>query len=243
MFYNFGWRKKRVLTFSSGYFNIAALCIYPKICLAIESIYISPQGHATSFFSPALERYSSFQVHAANDIRQIQSMENGVGFLTKNNLKYTTRGGLIIFDYLWVISFLAVTVTSYTTSHNIRLVHVACWTSISSSTAVGSDHFSFFFLCVSPPVCVNYILFLIFLNRKPNYHACFFRMDETVDNHSLLLMDSNTLLMAGMQNHVIQMDLNTVQETQRVIIIFASCCAIAPNKTWKVSLQNIFTKK
>ncbi|XP_053311614.1 PAN2-PAN3 deadenylation complex catalytic subunit PAN2 [Spea bombifrons] len=97
-------------------------------------------GHATSFFSPALERYSSFQVHASNDIRQIQSLESGIMFLTKNNLKYMTRGGLIIFDYL---------------------------------------------------------------------------MDESVDNHSLLLTDNSTLLMGGMQSHVIQMDLNTVQETQR----------------------------
>ncbi|MEE6512994.1 hypothetical protein FKM82_020413 [Ascaphus truei] len=97
-------------------------------------------GHTTSFFSPALERYSSFQVHATNDIRQIQSLENGVLFLTKTNLKYLTRGGLIIFDYL---------------------------------------------------------------------------MDENVDMHSLLLTDNSTLLMGGMQNHVIQMDLNTVQETQK----------------------------
>ncbi|XP_018416297.1 PREDICTED: PAB-dependent poly(A)-specific ribonuclease subunit PAN2 isoform X1 [Nanorana parkeri] len=100
-------------------------------------------GHATSFYSPALERYSSFQVHATNDIRQIQSLENGVVFLTKNNLKYMMRGGLIIFDYL---------------------------------------------------------------------------MDENVDNHSLLFTDSSTLLMAGMQNHVIQMDLNTVQETQKYTV-------------------------
>ncbi|ETE73882.1 PAB-dependent poly(A)-specific ribonuclease subunit 2, partial [Ophiophagus hannah] len=57
-------------------------------------------GHATSFFGPALERYSSFQVHSSDDIRQIQSLENGVLFLTKNNLKYMSRGGLIIFDYL-----------------------------------------------------------------------------------------------------------------------------------------------
>lgn len=58
------------------------------------------QGHATSFFGPALERYSSFQVNGSDDIRQIQSLENGILFLTKNNLKYMARGGLIIFDYL-----------------------------------------------------------------------------------------------------------------------------------------------
>lgn len=58
------------------------------------------QGHATSFFGPTLERYSSFQVNSSDDIRQIQSLENGILFLTKNNLKYMARGGLIIFDYL-----------------------------------------------------------------------------------------------------------------------------------------------
>eukprot|EP00079_Xenopus_tropicalis_P010054 XP_002934576.2 PREDICTED: PAB-dependent poly(A)-specific ribonuclease subunit PAN2 [Xenopus tropicalis] len=100
-------------------------------------------GHATSFFGHDLERYSSFQVHGSNDIRQIQSLENGVMFLTKNNLKCMTRGGLIIFDYL---------------------------------------------------------------------------MDENIDNHSLLLTDNSTLLLGGMQNHIIQMDLNTVQETQKYTV-------------------------
>ncbi|XP_043939602.1 PAN2-PAN3 deadenylation complex catalytic subunit PAN2 [Protopterus annectens] len=59
-------------------------------------------GHATSFFGPtlpALDRYSSFQVHSSDDIRQIQSLENGIMFLAKNNLKCCTRGGLTMFDY------------------------------------------------------------------------------------------------------------------------------------------------
>lgn len=34
--------------------------------------------------------------------------------------------------------------------------------------------------------------------------------------HSVLLMDNNTLLMGGLQNYVCEVDLNTVQETQRV---------------------------
>ncbi|KAJ6658133.1 hypothetical protein lerEdw1_001609 [Lerista edwardsae] len=100
-------------------------------------------GHATSFFGPALERYSSFQVHSSDDIRQIQSLENGVLFLTKNNLKYMSRGGLIIFDYL---------------------------------------------------------------------------MDESEDMHSLLLTDPSTLLIGGLTNHVIEIDLNTVQETQKYTV-------------------------
>ncbi|NXO13151.1 PAN2 protein, partial [Oriolus oriolus] len=100
-------------------------------------------GHATSFFGPTLERYSSFQVNSSDDIRQIQSLENGVLFLTKTNLKYMSRGGLIIFDYL---------------------------------------------------------------------------MDESEDMHSLLLTDSSTLLVAGLHSHVLEIDLNTVQETQKYTV-------------------------
>ncbi|KAF6120801.1 poly(A) specific ribonuclease subunit PAN2 [Phyllostomus discolor] len=100
-------------------------------------------GHATSFFGPTLERYSSFQVNGSDDIRQIQSLENGILFLTKNNLKYMARGGLIIFDYL---------------------------------------------------------------------------LDESEDMHSLLLTDSSTLLVGGLQNHILEIDLNTVQETQKYAV-------------------------
>ncbi|XP_006035284.1 PAN2-PAN3 deadenylation complex catalytic subunit PAN2 isoform X1 [Alligator sinensis] len=100
-------------------------------------------GHATSFFGPTLERYSSFQVHGSDDVRHIQSLENGILFLTKTNLKYMSRGGLIIFDYL---------------------------------------------------------------------------MDESEDMHSLLLTDPSTLLVGGLQNHVIEIDLNTVQETQKYTV-------------------------
>lgn len=34
--------------------------------------------------------------------------------------------------------------------------------------------------------------------------------------HSLLLTDSSTLLIGGLQSHILEMDLNTVQETQKV---------------------------
>lgn len=42
-------------------------------------------------------------------------------------------------------------------------------------------------------------------------------MEESEDMHSLLLTDSSTLLVAGLQNHVLEIDLNTVQETQKVL--------------------------
>ncbi|XP_064155231.1 PAN2-PAN3 deadenylation complex catalytic subunit PAN2 isoform X2 [Anguilla rostrata] len=101
------------------------------------------RGHASSFFGSTMGRYSSFQVHATDDIRNIQSLETGVLFLSKNNLKCLTRGGLIMFDY---------------------------------------------------------------------------PMEEGADQHSLLLTDNNTVLMGGLQNYVSEIDLNTVQETQKFTV-------------------------
>ncbi|KAI9540487.1 poly(A)-specific ribonuclease [Dissostichus eleginoides] len=57
------------------------------------------RGHVTSFFGPTMVRHSSFQANAADDIRQIHSLETGVLFLSKCNLKCHTRGGLVMFDY------------------------------------------------------------------------------------------------------------------------------------------------
>lgn len=42
------------------------------------------------------------------------------------------------------------------------------------------------------------------------------RLDESEDMHSLLLTDSSTLLVGGLQSHILELDLNTVQETQKV---------------------------
>ncbi|XP_031421713.1 PAN2-PAN3 deadenylation complex catalytic subunit PAN2 isoform X2 [Clupea harengus] len=98
------------------------------------------RGHASSFFGPTMGRYSSYQAHLTDEVRQIQSMETGVLFLTKSNLKCHTRGGLVMFDY---------------------------------------------------------------------------PMEEGADMHSLLLTDNNTLLMGGLQNYVTEVDLSTVQETQK----------------------------
>uniref|UniRef100_A0AAX7VCZ1 PAN2-PAN3 deadenylation complex catalytic subunit PAN2 n=1 Tax=Astatotilapia calliptera TaxID=8154 RepID=A0AAX7VCZ1_ASTCA len=101
------------------------------------------RGHVTSFFGPTMARYSSFQVHATDDIRHIQSLETGVLVLSKCNLRCYTRGGLVMFDY---------------------------------------------------------------------------PMEEGADMHSLLMTDNNTLLMGGLQNYVAEVDLNTVQETQKFTV-------------------------
>uniref|UniRef100_A0A3Q0S8Q1 PAN2-PAN3 deadenylation complex catalytic subunit PAN2 n=1 Tax=Amphilophus citrinellus TaxID=61819 RepID=A0A3Q0S8Q1_AMPCI len=101
------------------------------------------RGHVTSFFGPTMARYSSFQVHTTDDVRHIQSLETGVLFLSKSNLKCYTRGGLVMFDY---------------------------------------------------------------------------PTEEGADMHSLLMTDNNTLLMGGLQNYVVEVDLNTVQETQKFTV-------------------------
>ncbi|XP_024915310.1 PAN2-PAN3 deadenylation complex catalytic subunit PAN2 isoform X2 [Cynoglossus semilaevis] len=98
------------------------------------------RGHVSSFFGPTMGRFSSFQANATDDIRHIQSLETGVLFLSKSNLKCHTRGGLVVFDYA---------------------------------------------------------------------------MDEGADLHSLLMTDNNTLLLGGLQNYVAEVDLTTVQETQK----------------------------
>ncbi|KAE8292883.1 PAN2-PAN3 deadenylation complex catalytic subunit PAN2 [Larimichthys crocea] len=112
--------------------------------LAEEMLWMgNHRGHVTSFFGPTMGRHSSFQAHAADDIRHIQSLETGVLFLSKSNLKCHTRGGLVMFDY---------------------------------------------------------------------------PMEEGADMHSLLMTDNNTLLMGGLQNYAVEVDLNTVQETQKFTV-------------------------
>ncbi|XP_067301936.1 PAN2-PAN3 deadenylation complex catalytic subunit PAN2 isoform X4 [Pseudorasbora parva] len=134
------------------------------------------RGHASSFFGPTMGRYSSFQVHMTDDIRHIQSMDTGVLFLTKNNLKCLTRGGFIMFDY---------------------------------------------------------------------------PMEEGADMHSLILNDNNTLLMGGLQNYVVELDLTTVQETQKFTVEVPGVAIMRQSNRFffcghtsgKVSLRDVRTFK
>lgn len=59
-------------------------------------------------------------------------------------------------------------------------------------------------------------LLLIIKNNNCYYQFVLCRMEEGADMHSLLMTDNNTLLMGGLQNYVAEVDLNTVQETQKV---------------------------
>uniref|UniRef100_A0A668TAI9 USP domain-containing protein n=1 Tax=Oreochromis aureus TaxID=47969 RepID=A0A668TAI9_OREAU len=99
-------------------------------------------GHVQSFLGPTMAHYSSFQVHATDAIRHMQSLDTGVLFLSKCNLRCYTCGGLVMSDY---------------------------------------------------------------------------RMEEGADMHSLLMTD-NMLLMGELQNYVAEVDLNTLQETQKFTV-------------------------
>lgn len=52
-------------------------------------------------------------------------------------------------------------------------------------------------------------------------------MEEGADMHSLLMTDNNMLLMGGLQNYVVEVDLNTVQETQKVRLLSTSTTTYA----------------
>lgn len=43
--------------------------------------------------------------------------------------------------------------------------------------------------------------------------------------HSVLMTDNNMLLMGGLQNYVVELDLNTVQETQKVKHVYRAILA------------------
>uniref|UniRef100_A0A8C2DHW1 PAN2-PAN3 deadenylation complex catalytic subunit PAN2 n=1 Tax=Cyprinus carpio TaxID=7962 RepID=A0A8C2DHW1_CYPCA len=159
--------------FPQAHSGIIQFNLWWKILLKYSSWLL---GHASSFFGPTMGRYSSFQVHMTDDIRHIQSMDTGVLFLTKTNLKCLTRGGLIMFDY---------------------------------------------------------------------------PMEEGADMHSLILTDNNTLLMGGLQNYVAELDLTTVQETQKFTVEMPGVAIMRQSNRFffcghtsgKVSLRDLRTFK
>lgn len=60
------------------------------------------------------------------------------------------------------------------------------------------------------------------------------RMDEGADLHSLLMTDNNTLLLGGLQNYVAEVDLTTVQETQKVTIWEYTLTCVSSDVIWLI---------
>lgn len=56
-------------------------------------------GHVTSYYGTDLQKYTSFQVHEVNDIRQMITGDFGLLSLTKNSLKMSIRRGLPVYTH------------------------------------------------------------------------------------------------------------------------------------------------
>ena len=61
------------------------------------------QGHVTSYYSASCMKYTSFQVHPTDEVRDLCAIESGIVALTPTTIVHRTRQGIPVFNHRFVV--------------------------------------------------------------------------------------------------------------------------------------------
>ena len=78
--------------------------IFPLLIYAVVLFFIL-QGHVTSYYGIDMQKYTSFQVHMSEEVRQMVTLDRGLLSLTKSTLACNLRSGIPVFSYRYTVQF------------------------------------------------------------------------------------------------------------------------------------------